>query len=103
MRMSQPGGKYYPISYFRRLVTDLMQFAAAVPSVTVERRMDLSRLVWARQASAPSPTWSAIFMKAYALVATRTPALRTSYLKFPWPRFYQHPINIATLNLDRQL
>ena len=101
--MSQPTGKYYSVSYFRRLVTDLMQFAAAVPSVTIERRMDLSRLVAARQACTPSPTWSAIFMKAYAVVAMRTPALRTSYLKFPWPQFYEHPVSIATLNVDRQL
>ena len=101
--MSPPTGKYYSVSYFRRLVTDLMQFAATVPSVTIERRMDLSRLVEARQACTPSPTWSAIFIKAYALVAVRTPALRTSYLKFPWPTFYEHSINIATLNVDRQV
>jgi hypothetical protein len=101
--MSQPAGKYHSVSYFRRLVTDLMQFAAAVPSVTIERRMDLSRLVAARQACTPSPTWSAIFIKAYALVAARTPELRTSYLKFPWPTFYEHPSNIATLNVDRQV
>src|ERR1022692_4710085 len=101
--MSQPTGKYYSVSYFRRLVTDLLHFAATVPSGTIERRMDLSRLVAARQACTPSPTWSAIFIKAYALVAARTPVLRTSYLKFPWPTFYEHRFNIATLNVDRQL
>ena len=36
-------------------------------------------------------------------MAARTPALRTSYLTFPWPRFYEHFVNIATLNVDRQL
>lgn len=101
--MSQPTGKYHSVSYFRRLVTDLVQFAATVPSATIERRMNLSRLIAARQACTPSPSWSAILMKAYALVAARTPELRTSYLKFPWPRFYEHAINIATLNMDRQL
>jgi len=101
--MSQRTGKYHSVSYFRRLVTDLMQFADMVPSVTIERRMDLSRLIAARRGCTPSPTWSAIFVNAYALVAARTPALRTSYVRFPWPRFYEHPINIATLNVDRQL
>ena len=43
--MSQRIGKYYPVSHFRRLVADLLQFAAAVPSATIERRMDLSRLM----------------------------------------------------------
>jgi hypothetical protein len=101
--MSRATGRYIPVSYFRRLVTDLMHFSARVPSVTIERRMGLARLVAARQACTPTPTWSAIFTKAYALVAARTPPLRTSYLTFPWPRFYEHPVNIATLNIDRQV
>src|SRR5439155_16401589 len=101
--MSRSTGKYTSISCFRRLVTDLMHFSMKVPSVTVERRMELARLVAARQACTPPPTWSAIFAKAYAVVAARTPLLRTSYLSFPWDRFYEHPINIATLNIDRQL
>jgi hypothetical protein len=42
--MSEPTGKYYSVSYFRRLVTDLVQFADTVPSATIERRMNLSRL-----------------------------------------------------------
>lgn len=96
-------GRYIPVSYFRRLVTDLMHFCAKVPGATIERRMDLARLVAARQDCTPAPTWSAIFTKAYALVAARTPALRTSYLTFPWPRFYEHFTNIATINIDRQL
>jgi hypothetical protein len=101
--MSKEAGRYFPVSYFRRLVTDLLQFAASVPGATLERRMDLSRLVEARHSRSPSPTWSAIFIKAYSLVAARTPILRTSYMKFPWPRFYEHPVNIATLNVDRQV
>jgi hypothetical protein len=102
-RMSQPPGKYHPVTYFRRLVIDLMHFSAQVPSATIERRMDLARLVSARQACATPPTWSAIFTKAYARVAARTPLLRSSYLKFPWSRFYEHATNIATINIDRQL
>jgi hypothetical protein len=101
--MSERTGKSYAVSHFRRLVVDLMHFSAKVPSVTIERRMDLAPLFAARELCAPAPSWSAIFTKAYALVAARTPALRTSYMTFPWPRFYEHPINIATLNIDRQL
>lgn len=51
--MSRPTGRYIPVSYFRRLVTDLMYFSAKVPSVTIERRMDLAPLVAARQACTP--------------------------------------------------
>lgn len=101
--MSRATGKYLPVSSFRRLVTDLMHFSIQVPSVTIERHMDLATLVAARQGIAPPPTWSAIFTRAYAVVAARTPALRTSYLTFPWPRLYEHAVNIATLNIDRQV
>jgi len=96
-------GKYIPISYFRRLVADLMHFSAKVPCATIERHMDLADLVAARRACTPPPTWSAIFARAYAAVAAITPPLRTSYLGFPWPRFYENAVNIATLNVDRQL
>ena len=101
--MAKETGRSFPVSYFRRLVTDLLQFATTVPGATIERHMNLSRLVEVRQACSPSPTWSAIMIKAYSLVAARTPILRTSYLTFPWPRFYEHPINIATLNVDRHV
>lgn len=101
--MSNESGRSFPVSHFRRLVTDLVQFAATVPGATIERHMDLSHLMNVRQACSPPPTWSAIFIKAYALVAARTGILRTSYMKFPWPRFYEHPISIATLNVDREV
>ncbi len=101
--MSAPPGRYHAVSYFRRLVADLMHFSARVPSITIERRMDLAPLVEARQRCAPPPSWSAIFTKAFALVGARTPALRAAYLTFPWPRFYEHPENIVTLNIDRRV
>ena len=94
-------GRNFSISYFRRLVIDLMHFSSSVPSVTVERRLDLSRLIEARRVCVPSPSWSSIFTKAYAVVAARTPMLRSSYMKFPWQHFYEHGQNIATLSVDR--
>lgn len=97
------GGKSHRISPFRRLVADLMHFSTHVPSVTIERRMNLTELIAARQAADPKPTWSALFTKAYAIVAARMPALRMSYVKFPWPRLYEHPANVATLNIEREI
>ncbi len=101
--MSAPPGRYHAVSPYRRLVADLMHFSARVPSITIERRMDLAPLVEARERCTPRPTWSAVFTKAFALVAARTPVLRTAYLTFPWPRFYEHPVNVATLNVDRHV
>lgn len=96
-------GRYFRVSRFRQLVIDLMHFSAAVPSITIERRMDLAQLVAVREACRPSPSWSAIFVKAFAVVAARTPLLRTAYLTLPWARYYEHARNIATLSIDRQL
>src|SRR5436305_1300904 len=65
--------------------------------------MKLAPLVEARAARKPSPTWSALITKAYAIVCADQPLLRTAYMKFPWPRFYEHPTTVVTLNVDRQL
>ena len=102
-RKSVATGKYVSVSYFRRLVADLMHFSAKVPTATIERHMNLAGLFAARRACSPAPTWSAIFTRAYAVVAARTPSLRTSYLSFPWPRLYENAANGAIVNIDRQV
>jgi hypothetical protein len=99
--MSSRTGRSLPISPFRRLVTDLMHFSAQVPSVTIDRRMKLAALVAARRTCQPRPSWTAIFTKAFAAIAARTPELRTSYMRFPWARLYEHPVNIVTMNFER--
>jgi hypothetical protein len=99
--MTRPVGRNIAISPFRRLVIDLMHFSQKVPSVTVDRRMKLAKLVAARQACMTRPTWYTLLTKAYAIVAARTPELRRCYLRYPWPHLYEHPRNLATLNLER--
>jgi hypothetical protein len=101
--MSKPVGRSIAVSPFRRVVTDLMHFSQQVPAVTIERRMDLSRLVAARAAAAPRPRWTVLFTKAYALLGRDYPDLRRAYLKFPRPRLYEHPHNIAALNVTRRV
>jgi hypothetical protein len=99
--MSKPAGRNLAISPFRRLVIDLMHFSRKVPSVTIDRRMNLAPLVAARLACPTRPSWSAMFMKAFGMVAKKYPELRRSYMTFPWPRIYEHPRNIATMNIER--
>ena len=101
--MPKAVGRYLPVSPFRRVVTDLMHFSAQVPSVTAERRMDLRPLVAARAARAPRAGWCVLFSKAFAMLGRDYPALRRSYVKFPWPRLYEHPHNIVALNVERAL
>ncbi|HZU36958.1 MAG TPA: hypothetical protein VFA18_13650, partial [Gemmataceae bacterium] len=64
--MSQPAGFNLPLSLPRRFIGDLLHFAQKVPSVPVQRRMNLAAVVAARNVAAPRPSWCAIFTKAYA-------------------------------------
>src|SRR5205823_7950669 len=67
--MTKERGRSYPLSPFRRLVTDLMGFSQKVPAVTAERRINLSALMEARQNCPSRPSWAVLFAKAFALVA----------------------------------
>jgi hypothetical protein len=99
--MPQPTGFTIPLSLPRRQINDYLAFASAVPTIPVERRMNLGRLVQARELASPRPGWCAIFTKAWGMVAARTPGLRRAFLTSPWARLYQHPINVANIAVER--
>ena len=92
-------GTVRPISLARKLVIDLMH--ASVPLVVVRRTMKLERLVAARALKAARPGWSAIIAKAFCIVARDEPWLRTFYLKWPWPHFYEVPKSVAMVAIVR--
>lgn len=94
-------GRAMSLSVPRRLVIDLLYFAAAIPTVPVQRRMSLAPLVAARAACQQRPRWTAIFAKAYALVAREFPALRRVYIKIPWPHLYEYPASSAYIVVER--
>src|SRR5437667_11062980 len=99
--MPQPAGRNIPLSLPRRFIGDLVHFAHQVPSVPVQRRMHLGPVVAARQAARPRPSWAAIFTKAYGFVSAAWPELRRSYLSFPRPHLYEHPVTVATVAVER--
>src|SRR5581483_4453168 len=101
--MSILHGRSHAITPFRRLVIDLMHFSKKVPTFTLERRMNLAEVVAARRACQCRPNWTAIFIKAFGIVAARYPELRFSYMTFPWPRLYEHAHSIATMVIDREV
>ena len=100
--MSNQTGRNLPISPFRNLVIELTHFCQQVPGATIERHMDLSKLVAARQACVPRPNWCVLFLKAMSIVAARQPELRRTYMPFPWPHLYEHPINVANFTIERR-
>src|SRR5947209_16867511 len=101
--MGEPYGRKLPLSLPRRLIGDLMHFAQQIPSVPVQRRMNIAPLLAARRQAEPRPSWCSLFTKAYAMVAQRRPPLRRAYLSFPWPHLYEHPVSIASIAVERRV
>jgi hypothetical protein len=101
--MGLPGGRTIPLSPLRRVMTDIMHVSRSVPLVAVERRLLIGEVIEARKRTTTRPSWFALFMKAYALVAARRDDLRRSFLTFPWPRLHQHTCNVAHLMIGRHV
>ena len=85
----------------RRLVADLMHASMRVPFVSLTRSLNVRGLSEARAQAAQRPGWAAIFVKAFALVAKEEPVLRTLYVKWPWPAFYELPRSVAMVAIAR--
>lgn len=95
-------GRRISLSPARRIITDLMRYAIAVPGVPTERTMDLAAVIAARNAVPYRPAWAGIFAKALALTAREFPALRRTYVKWPWPYLYEYPESTVTITINRE-
>ena len=102
-------GHYLPVSPARRLICDLLHFAAKVPTVPVQRQMQLGELARARDlvqddwpAGSPKPRWPSLFLKAFALTAQEIPVLRQALIRWPWERMYQHPHSVVSVAVSKQ-
>jgi hypothetical protein len=93
-------GRFIPLSLGRRLVVDLTRMH--VPSVPVQRVMNVTALIEARSAANPKPSWPSIFAKAYGLVSEDDPILRRAYIKLPSPRLYEYPTSTVSLVVERE-
>jgi hypothetical protein len=91
-----------PLSLPRKVVCDLLHFAHRIPTVPVQRTIQVGELRRARRHLCRRPGWCALFTKAYALVARDFPELRRAYLSYPVPRLYQHPVSIASVAVERE-
>jgi hypothetical protein len=94
-------GHSIPLSLPRRWICDLLHFARQVPTVPVQRTIDVRAIVDARARMTPRPSWAAIFTRAYGLVAREMPPLRRYFLSFPRPHLYEYPFSIASVAVER--
>jgi hypothetical protein len=100
--MAQTTGQCLPLPLPRRWIADLLHAARRVPTVTVERVVNVSAVVAARKSLANPPAWVLLFTKAYATVAARRPELRRAYLPFPCPHLFQADESVATVAVERE-
>ena len=98
-----PGrGHSVPLSVPRKVVCDLLHFASKVPTVPVQRVIDIAALTGPRKDATTRISWPAVFTKAYAILCRRTPEFRRAYIEYPWARLYEHPFPIASLAIERE-
>lgn len=95
-------GRTVALSAGRRLVDELMHHAKKVPSLPLARVCQIPDVADARAAMDRPPSWMAIFMKAYALVARDIAELRRAYLPYPYARLYEHPHSSCALLVERE-
>jgi hypothetical protein len=86
----------------RKLVIEMLHHARKIPSVPVARHMNLARVAAARSQVADAPSWTALFLHAYGLVAQRFPELRRAYICYPWPHLYEHPFSVGAVIVERE-
>jgi len=100
--MAKITGRRVGLSLPRRWMADIMHLSRGMPYFVVDRQMNLSDVVAARSALAKPPSWPAIFLKAYSLVAAKRPELRRSFQTFPWCHLYEADVSVASIAVSRE-
>jgi hypothetical protein len=94
--------RYRSVPLQRRWMNDIVHFGKKSHIMGCAWRINVAPLVAARAAQRqPAIGWTAMWMKALALVSQRRPELRTLYLPFPWARLYLHPEMVCTVVIER--
>jgi hypothetical protein len=90
-----------PLPAGRGCVNDIATLALGIPLFPVDRSMRLDGVAAARAAAPGRIGWAAIFLKAYALVARETPALRSWLAGRLVPRLATSSESAAVLAVNR--
>ncbi len=94
-------GRFIRLSLPRQYIIDLLHFSQKIPSIPVQRSMDIGKTLAARKCLTNPPSWVVIVSKAYAIVCQEFPPLRQSYLALPWAHLYQHPTSFASIAIEK--
>ena len=97
-----PRGTKIRISVGRRLVNELLHHAKRVPSLPLSRECSIPEIAALRMKAMPSPSWMAIFIKAYAVAAQTHAELRRAWIPYPYSHLYQHPHSECAILIERE-
>ena len=95
-------GRTIPLLPSRRVQNDFLYFANRTPILPVQRRMTLGALLEARKACPHRPPWTALFLRAYAILAQEMPELRRVYIALPRPHLYEYPASVGMIAFERK-
>ena len=97
--------RYRSVPLQRRWMNDIVHFGKKSHIMGCAWQINVAPLVAARAAQQrqqqPVIGWTAMWLKALALVSQRRPELRTLYLPFPWARLYVRPESVGTIVIER--
>jgi hypothetical protein len=85
------------------MVIDYMWAASDVARMDVTRRVAFGDLIEIRRGLRHPPSWTAIFVKGFAVVAAEIPELRRAYMKWPWPHLYEYPESTVFVSQEREI
>lgn len=94
-------GEIRSIGADRAIVLDVIRQATKVPSFPVERSVGLAEVATLRAQCTQRISWTALFTRAYGLASRQHAQLRQIYVKWPWPRIYQHPTTTISIAVNR--
>ncbi len=96
-------GRRIRLSPTRKFVVEYLRYSAKVPSQPLMRICDFERVAELRKNSSVRIGWSAIFIKAFALMASRDPQLGRCFMSWPRHHLYEHPHQGCRIAVNRTL
>ncbi|HEY1363132.1 MAG TPA: hypothetical protein VGF60_12890, partial [Xanthobacteraceae bacterium] len=98
-----PRDHHIRLSVARRMVADYMWAASGVARVDVASSISFGDVIRARNGLDAAPSWTAIFTKAFAIVAAEIPQLRQFYMKLLWPHLFEYGESTACILQEREI
>ena len=83
------------------MVTDFLWAVSDAGRVSVARPVAFRDVMAVRQELEAAPSWTAMFVKAFSLVAAEIPELRRIYCTLPWPHLYEYAESTACVVHER--